>query len=668
MRIPITISALAALLWLTGATYYVDPRSTGGDGTTPDTTGANAAWTNPMDVTGIVPGDSVLFCRGQIFRQPARSTGGTADSQFIFTTSGTAANPIVLGAYGTGNKPILSGAINGTEEGIAWNVSSSGTNEYYATISGGDPSFGYPDPYALWAWSGDDMIRLAWTEDNAGALADSEWTWADNDTLGFNTMYMRCDAGIPSTDVEIARFAAQAQGILQLSYADHLIVEDLVVQGSNIRHYSVDVDCDTINTYGAYVIGVDSTTIQRCKFRHNSYTGIRFQTNEYVTLDSCEVYDNEGDGIGANNIIGGLGAQNPFTGWVVSRNLIHDNFLGRGQYRRSGASCTITSTASGSGMKTFSIENAWIHHNKVYDNSHGGIRLDGGHRNPAQSGYGTLNSLIEYNEVYGNGATSAGGIYLEVSAQNMVRYNTCYGNNAHQIAISLADLDGYAGHDSVMSNIVRDDGASGIGIVVMYGADNAFIANNTVDNCYQGIHINGNGVANDTTYGQCDGATWGTVVRNNLVTNSGWYAFGVTSDLTGYAPCPTVGTCCEEDSTSWENNQAWNCANWARVHGTGNYDLAGWRARGHEVYGLEGWPAYADSSANDFRLTVSSPGINKGAAVLPAGWKDFDGNTVTGLPDIGAFEYQYAPAGTTETSGLYKVFLRFLSRGRTPAY
>ena len=76
--------------------YYVDPSST--------VTIANGSLTNPWKTinqvnagtTGLLPGDSVLFKRGQVI-----------SGRLIVYASGTALSPIVYSAYGTGNMPEL---------------------------------------------------------------------------------------------------------------------------------------------------------------------------------------------------------------------------------------------------------------------------------------------------------------------------------------------------------------------------------------------------------------------------------------------------------------------------------------------------------------------------------------------------------------------------------
>jgi len=65
-----------------------------------------------------------------------------------------------------------------------WYESSSGYDEYYAaTPSGTDPSITKPDKLF------ERSIRM--TEGTLGSLARGEWAYGDNDSLGFNTIYVR---------------------------------------------------------------------------------------------------------------------------------------------------------------------------------------------------------------------------------------------------------------------------------------------------------------------------------------------------------------------------------------------------------------------------------------------------------------------------------------------
>ncbi|MGQ9570482.1 MAG: DUF1565 domain-containing protein [Thermodesulfovibrionales bacterium] len=57
-------------------------------------------------------------------------------------------------------------------------------------------------------------------------------------------------------------------------------------------------------------------------------------------------------------------------------------------------------------------------------------------------------------------------------------------------------------------------------------------------------------------------------------------------------------------------------------------------------------PKFVDLPNRDFHLQSTSPAIDKGL-VFPARTKDADGNSIVGLPDIGAYEYVGAPSGDT---------------------
>ena len=88
---------LTASVFCSGATYYLDTSSAGdGDGTSQDIQGDHAAWDSISDMTGLLPGDAVLFRRGQQWNQ-------TLTIDF----SGESGNKITFGAYGEGFRPLI---------------------------------------------------------------------------------------------------------------------------------------------------------------------------------------------------------------------------------------------------------------------------------------------------------------------------------------------------------------------------------------------------------------------------------------------------------------------------------------------------------------------------------------------------------------------------------
>lgn len=75
----------------------------------------------------------------------------------------------------------------------SWTASGSGTNEYYLrTAASGDPGIG-GQPGGVWI-NGTDQA-----EGTVGSLANLGWDYADNDALGYSTIYIRLNAGDPDS-------------------------------------------------------------------------------------------------------------------------------------------------------------------------------------------------------------------------------------------------------------------------------------------------------------------------------------------------------------------------------------------------------------------------------------------------------------------------------------
>jgi hypothetical protein len=74
-----------------------------------------------------------------------------------------------------------------------WTASGSGTNEYYLrTAASGDPGIGE----ATKVYENGTAMVVG----TVGSLAAGEWDWADNDTLGYSTVYVRLTSGGPDPD------------------------------------------------------------------------------------------------------------------------------------------------------------------------------------------------------------------------------------------------------------------------------------------------------------------------------------------------------------------------------------------------------------------------------------------------------------------------------------
>ncbi len=112
----------------TGLTYYVSS-STGND----DNTGLspNEAWKtiDQVNDSSLSPGDTVLFKRGDTWRE-----------QLQITWSGTKDEPIIFGAFGSGDKP----RIYGSERAVNWTAVSGHANIWQSTTSLDVPRAGHP--------------------------------------------------------------------------------------------------------------------------------------------------------------------------------------------------------------------------------------------------------------------------------------------------------------------------------------------------------------------------------------------------------------------------------------------------------------------------------------------------------------------------------------------
>jgi hypothetical protein len=86
--------------------------------------------------------------------------------------------------------------VNVRNAAYSWTVSGSGTGEYYLrTAASGDP--GIPEPPTVLA------AGVALTPGTAGSLATGTWDYADNDTLGYSTIYVRlADGADPDTKAD----------------------------------------------------------------------------------------------------------------------------------------------------------------------------------------------------------------------------------------------------------------------------------------------------------------------------------------------------------------------------------------------------------------------------------------------------------------------------------
>lgn len=115
-------------------------------------------------------------------------THTTPNHQHTFT-------PVITSAYGIYEDTGSTISLRNTT--YRWTASGSGTDEYYCELAaGGDPGLSLPSRVRYF----NGTVWTYFTNGSAGSLAAGAWAYEDNDTLGYNTVYVRLASGGPDPD------------------------------------------------------------------------------------------------------------------------------------------------------------------------------------------------------------------------------------------------------------------------------------------------------------------------------------------------------------------------------------------------------------------------------------------------------------------------------------
>ena len=260
-----------------------------------------------------------------------------------------------------------------------------------------------------------------------------------------------------------------------------------------------------------------------------------------------------------------------------------------------------------SAIRFVNASNSTVRNCKIYGNTNSaGVPYN----SPAIQFYWADNILIENNEIFNNGAG------IQIKHQNegpiTVRYNLIY-DNLHSGVIIMGTIGEEAVMGTVYQNVLRDNGFAGISWWgYPTGPDNFRVVNNTIDSNVNGFFFDNCGTFDNN------------LTQNNIATNSSNYAlkssscsFDNTDILHKHNMYNTYGTFVEMNwtdytFTTWKSTFTQDSANPASQNVN---------------------PQYFNESANDFRLSPSSPARNAGIEILDL---DNDGST-TDFINLGAY-------------------------------
>ncbi len=433
--------------------YFVD--ATGGsDGNAGTSEGAPWQTLTKVNSFTFVAGDSIAFKRGETWRGPTL-TG---------LESGTDGNPITLSEYSTGNLPVLSGADDLTDTAVyRWIASGSGTNEWYVELlAGGDPSLTQPNQTFL------DGVRML--KGTIGALADHEWVWGDNDTLGFSTVYLADATGDPDTSGQLIE-ASQRNTVIGLDGEDWLTFDQLRLE----KGHDSNAGGGSIFAEG----GSAGIVIQNCVIADSFLSAIAYFDGATAS-GAWTITGNDFDNCGGTCI---EPKQNS-TGWTINDNTFHDSAVldehadhdFTAAIRFTGDAANIvcydntildmgngTATASGAGIwpdgAGLGVE---IYDNIIHDCTYQGIRLEADQNQ----------TLVHHNVIW----NCSSGIALAANLTDGIADNEVYHNTIHNCStgISLSGTDSEASSitgNLIKNNIIHD--STSRAIIAFHGGENA---------------------------------------------------------------------------------------------------------------------------------------------------------------------------------------------------
>lgn len=552
------------------ATYYYAQ-----DGTAANK-GAATSGTYPGGCMSQDTATAETYAAGDFVR--ASDQGGEiqrASGVFSVSTSGSVGNPITYGAKAS-ETPIFVGRTILTSGTYKWTASGSGTNEWYCELSGGgDPSLTDCHLFLV------DDVPMTESEGSAsdppllGSLADHEWGYGDNDTLGYETLYFRDDTGDPDGSGIV--ITVPQKGCFNCYMKEYVVIDGITVKyGYNPLGSMWVGDCNNI-------------TVQNCEAHWSGESGIMIKSSSDCTVDNCTASYN-----GAHNIGAGSPSSAKATGVTFKNCTAHHarviGFSGSNPF-------------DGYGFKFLWTDESYMYNNTAYLNEFQGIDLDG------SGGIGCDDCEIYDNSVYDNEST---GILIELNSnRNKVYRNLVYDNYSYNISLNSGCND-----CELCNNVIYSTNSDVTFAIGIYNSRGTKIYGNVVDmggNSNRLLTVDGTDSAVDTE------------IKNNIFIGSTSMCLILESSSYSGFEC---------DYNVWERSDA--STSIAYVDGTWRTIITGGTGTFFTVLGfgehdINGDPGFTDEGSNDYTLASGSVCIGAGAnlgspynvALMPgASWPD----------------------------------------------
>ena len=198
--------------------------------------------------------------------------------------------------------------------GYKWELSSSGTNEYYVELAaGGDPDVHY-NP-AEWSTQSVYINGSHVSSGTIGSLSVSEWAFGDNDSLGFNTLYVRlADESDPDTKADgYIDWVAVTSSYTRIGATTGSDSKEIYIY--NNLAYSTKSKRDG-NTVAGFTFGAASTSaiaVSNILFANNTMVGL---LNNGFQLILGGVADTASNVLILNNLVSNCGRNSSYSFYV----------------------------------------------------------------------------------------------------------------------------------------------------------------------------------------------------------------------------------------------------------------------------------------------------------------------------------------------------------------
>jgi parallel beta-helix repeat protein len=465
MKLLLTLPFILFSLMASAKTYYVSS-SSGNDGNSG--TSPSSAWQSLNRVNSFysfVPGDQILFNRGDIFY-----------GQISLYNSGSSSNPITLSAYGTGSNPVINGFSTITswtnKGGNIWESTNSVSSLPYLNIvvinNVNTPMGRYPNTGFLTYqshsgstsitssslngspnWTGAELVikkeRYVFEKGTIKSQSGSTLNYSDpavyTPTDGFGLFIQNDTRTLDQQNEWYYNSSTKKLQVYSIGTPNNVqvpSVNNLFSFGNGIRYVTIDnIAFIGSNASAISLSNLSNITIQNCSINFAGMDAITVANSPFTTITNNNINQTNDNGI----TVGG-DCSNP----VITYNTLNNIGLFEGM-----------SQAHSLGSLSSRASNSTIQYNSIQNSGYNGIDLQGDNIN-VKNNFINNSCLIK---------DDGGGIYISNAGSNRVISNNIVLN-------SIGTADG----TNAPSNLIMAHG-----IFLEFGTTSVTVSGNSISGC-----------------------------------------------------------------------------------------------------------------------------------------------------------------------------------------